>query len=444
MTAAVATRDRRRRRSGRAALPAVRRRPRRLRSGAAAAGRRRTRRRLRPRDRRLPPPRRRRLRGRPALRGGRDRAALRLPGRRADLGPARAEPRGDARRLPVRGRLRDGDRDHRRRRSAPAWRSPRSSSTSNTARPAGRWGDSSTAPASCATSAAWPATAAGRPARGSLRGVILAIDQGTTGTTCLVFDRDGPDRRARLQRVPAALPAPGLGRARRQRDLGRHAAGRRRGDRRRRHLRAATSPRSGSRTSARPSSPGIPARGEPVHNALVWQDRRTAARCDELREAGHTELVRERTGLVIDPYFSGTKIEWLRRNVDAARDAVFGTIDSWLVFKLTGRHVSDYSNASRTMLFDIRKLRLGRPSSATCSGSTPRALPEPVLSSAGLRDHRRLRRRGAGRGDRRRPAGGAVRPGLPPAGHGEEHLRHRELRPAEHGHRVARSPGTAC
>ena len=100
-----------------------------------------------------------------------------------------------------------------------------------------------------------------------------------------------------------------------------------------------------------------PETGEPVHNALVWQDRRTAARCDELRAAGHEDLVRERTGLVLDPYFSGTKIEWLRRNVEAAREgAVFGTIDSWLAFKLTGRHLTDYSNASRTLLFDIRKL----------------------------------------------------------------------------------------
>ena len=75
-----------------------------------------------------------------------------------------------------------------------------------------------------------------------------------------------------------------------------------------------------------------PKTGEPVHNALVWQDRRTAGRCDELRAAGHEALVRERTGLVLDPYFSGTKIEWLRENVEAARDgAVFGTVDSWLV-----------------------------------------------------------------------------------------------------------------
>ncbi|HWJ42856.1 MAG TPA: glycerol kinase, partial [Solirubrobacterales bacterium] len=96
-----------------------------------------------------------------------------------------------------------------------------------------------------------------------------------------------------------------------------------------------------------------PDSGEPIHRALVWQDRRTAGRCDELRAAGHEPLVRERTGLPLDPYFSGTKIEWLLRNAEGAERAVFGTIDSWLLFKLTGEHVTDYTNASRTMLFDI-------------------------------------------------------------------------------------------
>ncbi len=79
-----------------------------------------------------------------------------------------------------------------------------------------------------------------------------------------------------------------------------------------------------------------PSTGEPLHRAIVWQDRRTAERCEELRAAGHEELVRERTGLVLDPYFSGTKIEWLLRNVEGLREraregrAVFGTIDAWL------------------------------------------------------------------------------------------------------------------
>jgi glycerol kinase len=98
-----------------------------------------------------------------------------------------------------------------------------------------------------------------------------------------------------------------------------------------------------------------PRSGEPLHRALVWQDRRTADRCAELRAAGHEPLVRERTGLVIDPYFSATKIEWLLRNAEGMERAVFGTIDSWLLFKLTGRHATDHTNASRTMLFDIHR-----------------------------------------------------------------------------------------
>src|SRR5205823_3923474 len=96
--------------------------------------------------------------------------------------------------------------------------------------------------------------------------------------------------------------------------------------------------------------------GEPLAPAIVWQDRRTADRCAQLKEDGKEPVFRERTGLVLDPYFSGTKIEWLIQNgVDAGR-AAFGTIDAWLIHKLCGRHATDYSNASRTLLFDIREL----------------------------------------------------------------------------------------
>jgi len=121
--------------------------------------------------------------------------------------------------------------------------------------------------------------------------------------------------------------------------------------------------------------------GEPLHRALVWQDRRTAARCDELRAAGHEDLFRERTGLVLDPYFSGTKVEWLIREggVDPAR-AAFGTIDSWLVFRLTGRHVTDYTNASRTLLFDIRT-REWDPELCELLSVDPACLPEPLPSA---------------------------------------------------------------
>ncbi|HUF33716.1 MAG TPA: glycerol kinase GlpK [Acidimicrobiales bacterium] len=100
--------------------------------------------------------------------------------------------------------------------------------------------------------------------------------------------------------------------------------------------------------------------GMPLHRAVVWQDRRTAARCEALRDEGHLDLVRHTTGLVLDPYFSASKIEWLldEGGVAAGPDLAVGTIDSWLVWKLTGGadHVTDTTNASRTMLFDIRTL----------------------------------------------------------------------------------------
>jgi glycerol kinase len=100
---------------------------------------------------------------------------------------------------------------------------------------------------------------------------------------------------------------------------------------------------------------------EPIANAIVWQDRRTAPQCEELKQVGAESLVRERTGLVIDPYFSGTKIAWLLDNVPGARaraergELAFGTVDTWLTWHLTGNrtHVTDVSNASRTMLFNI-------------------------------------------------------------------------------------------
>jgi len=103
--------------------------------------------------------------------------------------------------------------------------------------------------------------------------------------------------------------------------------------------------------------------GKPLHRAIVWQDRRTAARCDELREAGHLDLVRRTTGLVLDPYFSATKLEWLLGpgGVEATPDLAFGTVDSWVLWNLTGgtdggHHATEPSNASRTMLFDIGSL----------------------------------------------------------------------------------------
>ncbi len=128
--------------------------------------------------------------------------------------------------------------------------------------------------------------------------------------------------------------------------------------------------------------------GEPVYNAIVWQCRRTSEFCDELKAEGFDKAVREKTGLIVDAYFSGTKIKWILDNVEGAREEaekgnlLFGNIDTWLIWKLTGGkvHVTDYSNASRTMLFNIHELqwdkeileRINIPASM---------LPEPKPSS---------------------------------------------------------------
>lgn len=103
--------------------------------------------------------------------------------------------------------------------------------------------------------------------------------------------------------------------------------------------------------------------GEPVANAIVWQCRRTADACDRLKAEGFDEEITSRTGLVVDAYFSGTKVQWLLDNVDGVRkraesgDLCFGTVDSWLLFKLTGQHATDHTNASRTMLYNIHELQ---------------------------------------------------------------------------------------
>ncbi len=209
--------------------------------------------------------------------------------------------------------------------------------------------------------------------------MILAIDQGTTGTTCLVFDREGKIRGRSYSEFAQHFPRPGWVEhdASEIWEVTKRVASHALAD-------AKADPASldaiGITNQRETVVAWDRATGEPVHNALVWQDRRTASRCDELREAGHEALVRERTGLVLDPYFSGTKIEWLLRNVPEAADAVFGTIDSWLTFKLTGRHATDLTNASRTMLFDIGERRWDADLCALL-GIDPTRLPEALPSA---------------------------------------------------------------
>src|SRR5690606_38417021 len=105
------------------------------------------------------------------------------------------------------------------------------------------------------------------------------------------------------------------------------------------------------------------ASGKPIHNAIVWQDRRTAAICGDLKADGHEALFTERTGLLVDPYFSGTKGRWLLDSVEGARERAeqgelaFGTVDSFLIWRLTGGrvHATDATNAARTLMFDISR-----------------------------------------------------------------------------------------
>ena len=129
--------------------------------------------------------------------------------------------------------------------------------------------------------------------------------------------------------------------------------------------------------------------GRPVAPAIVWQDRRTAVMCDALKGQGAEAVVRAKTGLVLDPYFSATKIAWLLDNVEGLRaraergEIAFGTIDSWLVYRLTGGrvHATDYSNASRTMLFNIHTLAWDEELLELFGGIPPAILPQVLPSS---------------------------------------------------------------
>ena len=128
--------------------------------------------------------------------------------------------------------------------------------------------------------------------------------------------------------------------------------------------------------------------GEPVYHAIVWQCRRTAEYCDELKAQGYTEMFRKKTGLIIDAYFSGTKIKWILDNVPGARekaergDLLFGTVETWLIWKQTkGKvHVTDYSNACRTLLFNITELKWDKEI-LDIMGSPECMLPEVKPSS---------------------------------------------------------------
>ena len=207
--------------------------------------------------------------------------------------------------------------------------------------------------------------------------MLLAIDQGTTGTTCLVVDEELRTVGRGYRELRQHFPAPGLvehdadeiwetvvGAAGAALAGAGVAAG---------ELRAI-----GIANQRETTLVWNRRTGHPIGRAIVWQDRRTAARCLQLP----AELIRMRTGLVPDPYFSATKLEWLLGTAGSAGDLAFGTVDSWLVWKLTrGAHLTDVTNASRTMLFDIGSLEWDDELLALFG--VPRSVLPEVVSSCG-------------------------------------------------------------
>jgi len=216
------------------------------------------------------------------------------------------------------------------------------------------------------------------------RGVVLSLDEGTTGATVVVVGMDGAVRAKGYREIMQHYPQPGwvehdaleiwsAVQAAARDSL--HQAGAKPGD-----VRAV------GITNQRETLVAWDRKTlEPLAPAIVWQDRRTASACDALREAGHEERVREVTGLVLDPYFTATKLAWLLEHVDGAVNAAVGTIDSWLIARLSaGRdHVTDASNASRTSLFDINKGEWSQEM-ASLFGVTTANLPRVMDSSGAI------------------------------------------------------------
>jgi glycerol kinase len=212
---------------------------------------------------------------------------------------------------------------------------------------------------------------------------ILALDQGTTGSTALVVHQDGTVLGRGYREFTQYYPMPGWV----EHDADEIF-----------RVSVAAMREAVSAAGERPIGLGITNQREtvvlwdrrtlaPVAPAIVWQDRRTTDRCRQLRESGLEPMLRERTGLVADPYFSATKLEWLLRTPQLARRAglgelAAGTVESWLVAKLSGgrAHVSDHTNASRTLLYDLRR-RVWDPALLQLFGIPPEVLPRLVASS---------------------------------------------------------------
>lgn len=190
---------------------------------------------------------------------------------------------------------------------------------------------------------------------------ILAIDQGTTSSRAILFNRNGRIHGIAQQEFRQIFPHPGWV-EHDANEIWRSQLMVARAVMKNHHLKASDIAAIGITNQRETTVLWDRKTGEPVAHAIVWQDRRTASLCDMLKAEGKSELFRKKTGLVIDAYFSGTKLRWLLDNVPGARaraekgELAFGTVDCWLIYKLSGEHITDTSNASRTMLFNIHTL----------------------------------------------------------------------------------------
>ncbi|MBR9840908.1 MAG: glycerol kinase GlpK [Rhodobacteraceae bacterium] len=213
-------------------------------------------------------------------------------------------------------------------------------------------------------------------------GYILAIDQGTTSSRAILFDKDL--KIAAIAQEEFAQHYPHSGWVEHDcSDLWTTTAATCRGVMEKAGLGAADIAGIGITNQRETTLVWDRNTGQPVYNAIVWQDRRTSEFCKALKAEGHEETVTRKTGLLLDPYFSGTKVAWILDNVEGARaraeagELIFGTVDTWLIWKMTGgrEHVTDATNAARTMLYDIRH---GRWSSTMCEllGIPMSMLPE--------------------------------------------------------------------
>ena len=216
---------------------------------------------------------------------------------------------------------------------------------------------------------------------------VLSIDQGTTSSRAILFDASLTPVASAQEEFPQIFPQSGWVEHNPD-DLWATTAGTCRAAIERAGAKASDIVSIGITNQRETTLVWHRETGKPIYNAIVWQDRRTADTCTALREAGHADMVNDRTGLLLDHYFSATKLKWLLDHVEGARDMarrgelLLGTVDTFLIWKLTGGrvHATDATNAARTMLYDIRK---GRWSQTICDlFDIPMSLLPEVKDSA--------------------------------------------------------------